>query len=91
MQKESAAWLIVRTFGLIFLCISLYQGFNFFIEAFVSISQWINNAHSGQNSQIPILRLEPFFSFVFFLSLGIYLLRRGTKIHRWLIREGANS
>ena len=90
MQKEVSAWLIIRTFGLVSLCIALFQAFAFLINV-VAISLYeITPTEQAAILHLPNLNWMPFFSAFLFIILAVYFLSYGKTIHTWLLKEDIN-
>ena len=87
MQKESIAWLIIRTLGLLFLCafaINTYHSLTGI--AFIVIYQPISY-EAGDTLRLVNVDWTPIFKAIFYAVLSIYFLKHGQLAHRWLLRE----
>lgn len=91
MQKDSAAWLIVRTLGLASLCISLYQVYLFSLNIIYVLIYRDVATPPKSSLRLVSLNWDPPLSFLLFSCLALYLLKRGKIIHQWLIHEGKSN
>lgn len=88
MQKESIAWLIIRTIGLLFLCAFAIKFYSFLTGlAFIyNIYQPISDA-TGDTLRLVNVDWRPIFDVISYAALSIYFLKHGQLAHRWLLRE----
>ena len=89
MSKESAAWLVLRVIGLIFLMCGIIQLYDFALNAFSVIV--ISNMEQPENGTLHLvnLRWDPVLHTIFLISAAIYFLWYGTFFHRLLTKEGS--
>lgn len=86
MLKESAAWLIIRTLGLLCLGVSAFQAFDFLMNVIAIISY--DAPVPGETIRLPNLRFDPLLGSLVFLALSVYFLKYGQAVHGWLLKEG---
>ena len=92
MDKQQASWLIVRAFGLYLLIQAFMLGLGILGEVYsaraytrLASSQGTENAYV--TAMLVVYRsslVASLFKFVVFSAAGIYLLRRGRFLMRWL-------
>ena len=87
LNKNSAAWLVVRVLGLVSLGLACYQLYGFTINLIAVVPNLQQTLPSNGTLRLVNLRWEPFFCFVFLSLLAVYLLRYGLIIHKLLMRE----
>jgi len=93
MQSESAAWLIIRTLGLILFGFSFFQIFEFIMNLiFIALCQPpVLVVATPQTIRLPNLRWDPVIYAIVFGALSIYFLKYGATVHKWLIKTGKAS
>lgn len=91
MHNESLAWLVVRTLGLLSLCLSAYKAFYFSVNLTFILMYEPSPPPAGDTIRLPGLNWEPLVESILMLGLAIYFLRAGKLVHGWLVREGRNS
>lgn len=88
MHKESAAWLIIRTFGLLCLGTAAYLAFDFVMNIIAIISFEPATPLRGDTIRLPNLRYDPLVGALVFMVLSVYFLKFGQMVHGWLLKEG---
>ena len=91
MNKNSAAWLVIRVLGVISLGIACYQLYGFILNLVAVFSSSQQELQSSDTLRLVNLRWDPFLGFVFFSLLSVYLLNFGLGVHKLLIKELAAS
>jgi hypothetical protein len=89
MQKDAAAWLIVRTIGLLWLLLALLAALRFGANL-IAIAAYEPGA--GQELvRYPNLYWKPFAGFIVCSLFAFYFLRMGKVVHGWLMREDSGK
>ena len=88
MSKESLAWLVLRVIGLVLLGFALLQlsylpGSFLVLEAIRETTQNMGRV-SGAEARV----FSNLVNAIILLALSVYFLRGGSRVHRWLMREG---
>jgi ABC-type sulfate transport system permease component len=92
MDKQQASWLIVRAFGLYLLIQAFMLGLGISSEVYIYASSIKRASSLGtENTYVSAILLTyrsslvaGLLKFVLFSAAGIYLLRRGQFLMRWL-------
>lgn len=87
MQRESIAWLVIRTFGLACLGIFAFKILYFLANIVVILTHELPEILPFDTVRLPGLNWQPITEAALFLMLSIYFLRFGKLAHRWLIKE----
>jgi hypothetical protein len=92
MTKESAAWLVIRTLGLLALGEALLKLVNvaaelLVVQEFYGIQGAVAASVERQIFQSWVSVGMYFAQAVFFSALSMYFLRKGEAVHRLLMRE----
>ncbi len=86
VSKDDAAWLIVRTLGVLSLSWGAFLLFEFLLNILVVLTYEPPEYMKGQETiRLPNLNWNPFIGFLFLSVLAIYLLRWGQFFHKILL------
>lgn len=91
MNKNSAAWLVVRILGVISLGIACYQLYEFMINLIAVIASSKQELPSNGTLRLVNIRWDPFVGFVFFSLISVCFLKYGLTVHKLLIAESGAS
>jgi hypothetical protein len=87
MSKDQAAWLVLRTIGLIILLAGLFHLYHFMMNLLAVLTIPGELTSDGRTLRHVNLRWDPFLHFIALSAFSIYFLRYGRVLHRWLLRE----
>lgn len=87
MQKESIAWLIIRTCGLFFFAVFACKIFYFLANIVFILSYQPPATLPFDTLRLPALNWRPLTEALLSLGCSVYFLRFGKLAHRWLTRE----
>ena len=88
MNKESAAWLVLRVIGLVLLLFAFIQLYEFVLNV---LAVWINYETSAPvdgTLRLVILSWAPAVNAIALLSGAFYFLRYGTLVYGLIMKEG---
>ena len=91
MSKDSAAWLIVRTLGLLLLIAAIWQIFQFGLNIVMLTIQLIYLVPTEEVSRLVNLRWDPLVNGGLYAIFAYYFLRKGEVAHTLLMVERSDK
>ncbi len=89
MSKDAAAWLIVRTIGVLVLLASAYHLFVFCLNILFVLSSYLDHESTNGTLRLVNLNWNRLFYVAGFAAVARYFLVSGSLCHKLLMKEGS--